>query len=408
MQSRSINHNNIQYSLLPYPEGRDFAFTIVDDTDYAIGPDIKPVYDFLYVNNFKTTKTVWVFDAKRNNAFSEELEYMAPAVKWGSSLEDRAYLAFVKELESRGFEIALHGVSSGNDTRKEILAGYNRFRELFGYYPSMDILHAQNIENLYCGKHKLDSKILKYVESVLCKSDYQGHIEGSKYFWGDICKQHIKYVRLPFHEIDEINLLKINPSMPFHDSNRNYVNFWYPSSNGSNYARFIRLIRKDNIDRLVKEQGSAIIYTHFANGFTENMDASYRLKDDFKNKMSYIKSLNGWFATATQILDRLRAVKEIHVNVREDGLLIANIGENEVVSLTLFGPPDRKYIGLNDTAYQADREGKLLINKIEKKSLLFLRFYDTAKPMNKILLNERKCIEWVNYLGSIKNKIFKR
>lgn len=391
----------------PYPDGKDFAFSIVDDTDYSVGPDIKPVYDFLYANNFKTTKTVWVFDAKRNNAFSEDLEQSTPSQNFGASLEDRAYLAFVKDLESKGFEIALHGVSSGNDGREEIIAGYDKFNEIFGYYPTMDILHAQNIENLYCGKYKLDSKILNALESFICKSDYQGHIEGSKYFWGDICKKYIKYVRLPFHEIEEINMLKINPSMPFHDSKRGYVNYWYPSSNGSNYTRFMRLTNPKNIGRLVKEHGTAIIYTHFANGFTDRINGAYLLKEDFKNRMTYLKGLNGWFATATQILDRLRMIKNIYENESTDGLMIANVGSDEIDALTVIGSPDQKYTDQYGSIYQSNGQGKFVIPNVKKGCSLYLRIESRIKALDKLFMPERKKIEWANYYGSIKNKIFK-
>ena len=397
-----------EYTISPYPAGKDFAFSIVDDTDYSFGSDIKPVYDFLHSCNLKTTKTVWVFNAQRQNAFSEELERSAHNEKWGASLEDREYLDFVKDLESKGFEIALHGVSAGNDERGEIIAGYEKFNEIFGYYPSMDILHAQNIENLYCGKYKLDSTILKTLESFFCKSDYQGHIEGSKYFWGDISKKYVRYVRLPFHEIDEINLLKINPSMPCHDPERRLVNFWYPSSNGSNYSRFMRLTRPNNIARLVKERGTAIVYTHFANGFTENIDGTYVLKEEFKKRMSYIKNLNGWFATATQILDRLLTIKDVGMHILDSGLLITNVGVNNVSQLTLLGPPNQQYIDLSDTIYQSDYEGKVILNSMPRKSTLLLQFNNSQKQQNISYKHERNKIEWLNYSCSIKNKIFKR
>ena len=42
-----------------WPEDKAFAFTIIDDTDYATIENIKPVYDFLYDAGLKTTKTVW-------------------------------------------------------------------------------------------------------------------------------------------------------------------------------------------------------------------------------------------------------------------------------------------------------------------------------------------------------------
>ena len=46
-------------SKIMWPQGKRFAFTIIDDTDRSNVENIGPVYDFLYENGFITTKTVW-------------------------------------------------------------------------------------------------------------------------------------------------------------------------------------------------------------------------------------------------------------------------------------------------------------------------------------------------------------
>jgi hypothetical protein len=47
--------------MVKWPNGKSFAFTIVDDTDEATVNNVKPIYDLLYELGFKTTKTVWLF-----------------------------------------------------------------------------------------------------------------------------------------------------------------------------------------------------------------------------------------------------------------------------------------------------------------------------------------------------------
>ena len=42
-----------------WPQGKSFAFTIVDDTDESTIENTKPVYDVLAGLGFRTTKTVW-------------------------------------------------------------------------------------------------------------------------------------------------------------------------------------------------------------------------------------------------------------------------------------------------------------------------------------------------------------
>jgi len=79
-----------------FPDGKEFAFTIVDDTDNATVENVKPVYDHLYNCGLRTTKTVWVYPPQEGNSFT------------GECLLDENYFQFMKELQERGFEIALH------------------------------------------------------------------------------------------------------------------------------------------------------------------------------------------------------------------------------------------------------------------------------------------------------------
>jgi hypothetical protein len=51
---------------MDWPENKDFAFTIIDDTDNATLDNIKPIYDFLLSKNIKTTKTVWIYEPRDN------------------------------------------------------------------------------------------------------------------------------------------------------------------------------------------------------------------------------------------------------------------------------------------------------------------------------------------------------
>ena len=48
------------YPKISWPNNKQFAFTIFDDTDRANLKDIQSVYEFLDELDFKTTKSVWV------------------------------------------------------------------------------------------------------------------------------------------------------------------------------------------------------------------------------------------------------------------------------------------------------------------------------------------------------------
>src|SRR3974377_48918 len=73
--------------LLPYPEGKTFAFTIIDDTDMATLEVVRPIYDHLFSLGLRTTKTVWVTRPERP---------AAKAADTGDTLERKDYAAYVR------------------------------------------------------------------------------------------------------------------------------------------------------------------------------------------------------------------------------------------------------------------------------------------------------------------------
>lgn len=123
--------------MIEWPEGKKFAFTIVDDTDRACLGNIKPVYNLLHQCGINTTKTVWV-EPPRDGI---------PA----QCLKDDDYLQFIREIKKRGFEIALHSVGSGSFSRYEILQALEKYREHLGGYPVMHINHKMNPDSIYSG-----------------------------------------------------------------------------------------------------------------------------------------------------------------------------------------------------------------------------------------------------------------
>lgn len=71
---------------IKWPDDKNFAFTIVDDTDNSTIENVKPVYDCLYKNGVITTKTIWTYPSRDHFV--------------GQSLQDNDYLLFIKELTS--------------------------------------------------------------------------------------------------------------------------------------------------------------------------------------------------------------------------------------------------------------------------------------------------------------------
>ncbi len=282
---------------ISWPEGKSFAFTVFDDTDFATLENVREVYSLLTDHGFRTTKSVWPIRGNKKTYIG------------GSTCEEEDYLSWVIHLKKIGFEIALHNVTYHSSCRDETIRGIERFNELFGHYPKSMANHACCHESIYWGNNRLTG-FYEFIYKLLTRNHYnglfRGHIKGNKYFWGDICKEKIKYVRN--FVFPEINTLEACPMMPYHDPKRPLVNCWFASSEGPDVNTFNQCITEQNQNRLEEEGGVCIMYTHFANGFYENECINSR----FKFLLKRLSRKNGWFVPVSTLLDYLIEVKGYH------------------------------------------------------------------------------------------------
>jgi hypothetical protein len=273
-----------------FPEGHKFAFSIIDDTDMATLERLEPVYEVLERYGLRTTKTVWVFPSNSRHDPDH-----------GDALVETAYRNFVADLQRKGFEIALHGVRGGSSRRDETLAGLEAFRAALGQYPRMHVNHSLNQENLYWGRHLYALAPLQWAAGLMISYEFSGHDPQSDYFWGDVARQHIQYVRR--FTYSEINLLAVSPAMPYRLEDMPYVNYWFPTANGDRVINFIELLRDENLDRLEREGGVCLVYAHLGAG-SFNKDGG--VDPRFEERVRAVAARNGWFVPASQILDYLR------------------------------------------------------------------------------------------------------
>jgi hypothetical protein len=281
-----------------WPGGKRFAFTIFDDTDLATLQNVQGVYSFLADCGFRTTKSVWAVsgDPGRGRCI-------------GQTCDDPDYLHWVLELQSKGFEIAFHNGTWHGLPRDEIRAALERFAALFGHDPWTAANHTSVEDSIYWGDARLTGW-RKHAYNVLTRfrnrGKFRGHVEGDAHFWGDLCRQKIKYYRN--FTFRDINTLKACPFMPYHDPLKPYVNNWFASSEGPNVKAFTRCLGESNQDRL-EEQGSAcIMYAHLANGFCRDGQVDAR----FQQLMTRLSRKSGWFVPAATLLDHLLRVNGHH------------------------------------------------------------------------------------------------
>ena len=278
------------------PRGKRFAFTIIDDTDVATEANVRPIYGLLQDLGMLTTKTVWPVRCPEGSANYWESE----------TLEDAHYREFVLELQACGFEIAFHGATMESSSRARTLRALERFREIFGHDPRVHANHAHNRENLYWGVDRLDDPILRraYAAWLHQPADYyDGHVEGSDHWWGDLARERIQYVRnLTFREL---NLSRINPTLPYRDPRRPLVRWWFSATDVENAAEFKQLFAPPAQDRLEREGGVCIVATHLGKGFVKagEVDPVIRLQ------LERLAERDGWFVPVGELLDWLREHK---------------------------------------------------------------------------------------------------
>jgi hypothetical protein len=276
-----------------WPGGKRFAFTIVDDTDAATLDNVKPIYDFLVERGFRTTKTVW------------PLRPIETAPLGGETLEDARWRDWILDLERRGFEIAYHGVTDHPSPRTRTEQALAYWRHTLGDGPRLYASHSGQKEAMYWGAArftKLAGRAFELANRVLERDiGFHGEDEASPYFWGDLCRERIDYVRN--FTFDDIDTLACDPAMPWHDPQKPYVKYWFSSSDGSDGGKFCRLLSEENQDRLAEQGGACIVYTHFAYKFWDGT----QLAPDFTRLMTRLRALDGWFVPASELLDHLRA-----------------------------------------------------------------------------------------------------
>lgn len=291
------------YEKIVWPKGKKFAFTVFDDTDLSTVNNVRPVYDFLEALGFRTTKTVWPIRGNKKPNFG------------GSTCEDSVYLEWLYYLKKRGFEIGYHLATYHTSNRNETAYALKKFADLFGHYPHSMANHTRCLESIYWGNFRVTG-FVEFLYNLLTlnrnKDLFKGHIEGDKYFWGDICKKKIEYVRN--FTFPDINTLKACPIMPYHDLQKPFVNYWFASSEGPDVISFNQCISEQNQDRLEEEEGACIIYTHFAKGFYENGE----INPTFKFLIERLSRKNGWFVPVNELLDYLLEVKGHHVISKND------------------------------------------------------------------------------------------
>lgn len=274
-----------------YPGNKNFAFTIIDDTDDATRENVEPIYQLLNELGFKTTKTVWPLSKDPSQ----------PSLYDGTSdLSDPDYLDFIKWLTKEGFEVTWHGAAMESSNREKIIQGLETFKEALGFYPMLHVNHSHNKDNIHWGYERFDNFFIKFLlkhSSLYKPNTYQGQQNGSEYYWGDIAQQHVKYCRSFTYE--DLNILNTNPSLPYKDPKRPEINYWFSTTDASSSRQFIQNFTEERMNKLIKDNGMCILSTHLGKDYCKNG----KVLDSVKSILEFLANHNGWFVPASEMLD---------------------------------------------------------------------------------------------------------
>jgi hypothetical protein len=129
---------------------------------------------------------------------------------------------------------------------------------------------------------------------------FQGHVDGSSYFWGDLCARSIEYARnLTFNEI---NLRRVNPSMPYRDPARPFAPWWFSATDADDVESFNVIVSTARQERLERDGGICILATHLGKGFVKEG----RVHPTSRRLLEELARRPGWFAPVGELLDWLR------------------------------------------------------------------------------------------------------
>jgi hypothetical protein len=274
---------------ITWPDRRRFVFTIFDDPDGQTLETTRLVYSFLADLGFRSTIGVWPLGGRREPNSG------------GETCANAEYRGFVKQLQAAGFEVGFHSATLHSSTREETSEGLDRFENYFDHSP-VTMANHYNEEAIYWGTARLTGAYRGlYNAATLGRNDrkFVGHVEGTPYFWGDLCRNRIRYCRNFVYS--DLNTLRMCPWMPYSDPLRPYVRQWFAAAEGDKAPSFLRALQDENQDRLEQEGGACIMYTHFGHGYVQDG----RLNPEFRRVMERLAKKNGWFVPVSTLLNFL-------------------------------------------------------------------------------------------------------
>jgi hypothetical protein len=277
-----------------YPAGREFAFTLLDDTDDMSLSKGRPVYALLQQHGLRTTKTVWA----RSVPPAERGIYHA-----GETLQDPGQLEWIRALEQAGFEIAFHNAAMASSTRAQTMAALAALDASLARPVRLHCNHGQNQENLYWGHRRYRSGPVALLAWLAAgrrgRQVFQGEQPGSPFYWADIAEQRMHYLRnLSFSRLGGRS---IPPGRPYREPRKLQRPVFFNTADAPDAEAFCRLVTPAAIEQLRRTGGWAIVSTHLGKGF----HTPRGIHPGFRRIIEHLGQQPGWYVPVSTLLDHL-------------------------------------------------------------------------------------------------------
>ena len=343
----------------PYKAG----FCITDDTDAATFEQVRAVYNFLRSKGFRTTKTVWPFKPADRCGIPP----LPDSAVRGITLEDGRYLDYCKKLHERGYEICLHGASAGNNTREHMLKALDFLERHIGPADTF-ICHAKNADNLYW-EHKITSlPVFRGLLKLHSRHSCSGEVESSPFFWGDLCREKINQVRLLRTRCTDT--LKRNPSMPYFDPRKPYVNGWFSATK----RHIADCATPQALERLKRNYGLTVLYQYlfrYAHPGTLELDGRFTgaICDIVADREVLVD-------TVSHLMARLRLMQGLFVLYEGRHLRLVNTNNQDVPEVQIALP--RRLSGVSSDCPTVIHDDGLVLPVVPASAILTV---ETAEPL---------------------------
>lgn len=397
------------WRISPYPNGYDFAFTIVHDADDAYSERLAPLFDVFNKYGFKISVTAFAFwgeDFKNKKVFEETPEkdrfYKAKAVP----LEVPSEREFYKKLESKGHEIGLHTATNLSDTRDTTKAAFEYFKEIFGHYPDIYVEH-RDTDNMECVQNEGANPESKfYVVDLLNhygpwvwiispsalpyegKGRYYDLLDNSLPFFSDTALKYYGIFR-GFYKEKKIRIRNGNLYLCMVKGGTLFDKYAkkkyglvkaFRRSGRSDCADgngFLKCYSKKNIDELERHNGVAIVYTHLNTNWIDIN--TKKIRSEIEERLKYIASKNVWLATASEILDRFKAMSKINISYDDKYIAIINESNCMIKDITICCPNNKTLIPINDKANPISYRGSKIIVTLEPRRTASFKIKDSTE-----------------------------